>query len=92
MSIALTLERYLDTKLQRRVMPEVFKAFQTKVSRREDYRIACYDVDITISASDGGLQLSVLIERQTKVTPTIMQIRGNHPAFRGRFEVYEHGQ
>lgn len=37
------VQRYLDAKLQRRVMPEIFKAFQTKVSRREDYRIACYD-------------------------------------------------
>ncbi|HMA13756.1 MAG: 2OG-Fe(II) oxygenase [Bacteroidota bacterium] len=42
------VQRYLDTKLQRRVMPEILKAFQTKVSRREDYRIACYD------AAEGG--------------------------------------
>lgn len=37
------VQRHLDARLQRRVMPEIFKAFQTKVSRREDYRIACYD-------------------------------------------------
>ncbi len=37
------LQNYLDTKLQRRVMSEIAKAFQTKVSRREDYRIAGYD-------------------------------------------------
>ena len=37
------VQRYLDAKLQRRVMPEIFKTFQTKVSRREEYRIACYD-------------------------------------------------
>ncbi len=36
------LQNYLDTKLQRRVMSEIAKAFQTKVSRREEYRIACY--------------------------------------------------
>jgi peroxiredoxin/predicted 2-oxoglutarate/Fe(II)-dependent dioxygenase YbiX len=39
------VQRYLDAKLQRRVMPQIAKAFQTKVSRREDYRIACYDAD-----------------------------------------------
>lgn len=37
------LQTYLDTKLRRRVMSEITKAFQTKVSRREDYRIAGYD-------------------------------------------------
>jgi peroxiredoxin/predicted 2-oxoglutarate/Fe(II)-dependent dioxygenase YbiX len=39
------VQRYLDAKLQRRVMPQIAKAFQTAVSRREDYRIACYDAD-----------------------------------------------
>lgn len=38
-------QRYFDAKLQRRVMPQIAKAFQTRVSRREDYRIACYDAD-----------------------------------------------
>jgi peroxiredoxin len=42
------VQKYLDAKLQRRVLSEIRKAFQTKVSRREDYRIACYD------AADGG--------------------------------------
>ena len=39
---------FLDGKLIPRVLPEIRKAFQTKVSRREDYRIACYD------SADGG--------------------------------------
>jgi predicted 2-oxoglutarate/Fe(II)-dependent dioxygenase YbiX len=39
------VQRYLDAKLQRRVMPQIAKAFQTRVSRREDYRIACYDAE-----------------------------------------------
>ncbi len=43
------LQAYLDAKLQRRVMPEIQKAFQTKVSRREEYRIAGYD------AAEGGI-------------------------------------
>jgi predicted 2-oxoglutarate/Fe(II)-dependent dioxygenase YbiX len=42
------VQHYLDAKLQRRVMPEIHKTFQTKVSRREEYRIACYD------AAEGG--------------------------------------
>jgi peroxiredoxin/predicted 2-oxoglutarate/Fe(II)-dependent dioxygenase YbiX len=33
----------LDGKIGRRIGPELRKAFQTTVSRREDYRIACYD-------------------------------------------------
>ena len=37
------VQKYLDAKLHRRVMPEIMKVFQTKVSRREDYRIAAYD-------------------------------------------------
>lgn len=37
------VQKYLDAKLQRRVMPEIAKTFQTAVSRREEYRIACYD-------------------------------------------------
>ncbi|MEQ8354481.1 MAG: 2OG-Fe(II) oxygenase [Kiloniellaceae bacterium] len=44
------LQRYLDAKLQRRVLPEIQKAFQTKATRREDYRIAGYDAD-----EDGSL-------------------------------------
>ncbi len=38
----------LDAKLGRRVMPEIGKAFQTKVAKREDYRVARYD------AAEGG--------------------------------------
>ena len=37
------LQKYLDAKLARRVLTEIAKAFQTKVSQREDYRIAGYD-------------------------------------------------
>ena len=44
------LQKYLDAKLNRRVIPELRKAFQTKISRREDYRIAGYD-----SAESGSL-------------------------------------
>jgi len=36
-------QKYLDAKLGRRVLPEIERAFQTKVTRREDYRIAGYD-------------------------------------------------
>jgi peroxiredoxin/predicted 2-oxoglutarate/Fe(II)-dependent dioxygenase YbiX len=42
------VQDYLDAKLRRRVIPEIQKAFQTKVSRREDFRIAAYD------AAEGG--------------------------------------
>ena len=37
------VQRYLDTKLNRRVLPEIMKSFQTRVSQREEYRIAAYD-------------------------------------------------
>lgn len=40
----------LDTRLGRRVLPEIGKAFQTRVDKREDYRVARYD-----SAEAGGL-------------------------------------
>jgi peroxiredoxin len=40
----------LDAKLARRVLPEIAKAFRSQASRREDYRIACYD-----SAEAGAL-------------------------------------
>jgi hypothetical protein len=33
----------LDAKLSRRVLPEIAKAFQSQATRREDYRVACYD-------------------------------------------------
>ncbi len=33
----------LDRLMKRRVFPEVQKAFQVELSRREDYKIACYD-------------------------------------------------
>lgn len=39
----------LDALLGRRVLPEIGKAFQTRVARREDYRVARYD------AADGGV-------------------------------------
>jgi predicted 2-oxoglutarate/Fe(II)-dependent dioxygenase YbiX/peroxiredoxin len=39
------LQRFLDERLGRRLGPELQKAFQTKVSRREDYRISCYEAD-----------------------------------------------
>lgn len=39
---------FLDSRFQRRLLPELKKAFQTVVSRREGYRISCYD------AADGG--------------------------------------
>lgn len=37
------VQDYLDARLRRRIIPEIQRAFQTKVSRREDYRIAAYD-------------------------------------------------
>ncbi len=37
------IQQYLDTKLIRRIKPEVEKAFQTGFSKREDYRVAAYD-------------------------------------------------
>ncbi len=37
------LVAYLDSVIGRRINPEIQKTFQTKVSNREDYRIACYD-------------------------------------------------
>jgi peroxiredoxin len=37
------LQKDLDARIQRRVFPELRKAFQTGVSRREDYRILRYD-------------------------------------------------
>ena len=37
------IQKRLDAKIGRRVLPEIFKAYQTKVSRREDYIISCYD-------------------------------------------------
>ncbi len=36
------IQQYLDSKLIRRIKPEVEKAFQTGFSKREDYRIAAY--------------------------------------------------
>jgi hypothetical protein len=38
------LSRELDDKVLRRVVPEIEKAFGYSPSKREDYRIACYDV------------------------------------------------
>jgi predicted 2-oxoglutarate/Fe(II)-dependent dioxygenase YbiX len=59
------VQQYLDMKLRRRVMPEIFKTFQTKVSRREDYRIAGYD------AAEGG----VLPAHRDNSTPQTQQRR-----------------
>jgi peroxiredoxin len=44
------LQTALDRKIGRRIGPEIRKAFQTSVSQREEYRIACYD-----SAESGSL-------------------------------------
>ncbi len=44
------LQTALDRKVGRRIGPEIRKAFQTSVSKREEYRIACYD-----SAESGNL-------------------------------------
>lgn len=33
----------LDRIIKRRIFPEIYKAFHFEVTRREDYRIACYD-------------------------------------------------
>jgi peroxiredoxin/predicted 2-oxoglutarate/Fe(II)-dependent dioxygenase YbiX len=37
------IQRKLDAKIGRRVLPEIFKAYQTKVSQREDYIVSCYE-------------------------------------------------
>lgn len=42
------VQRLLDSRLQRRVLPEMKKAFQTVPTGREGYRISCYD------AAEGG--------------------------------------
>jgi hypothetical protein len=36
------LQRFLDARLLHRVVPQIAKAFQTTVTRREGYRIVCY--------------------------------------------------
>ncbi len=36
---------YLDAKLGRRINPEIQKSYQTRVTKREDLRIACYDAE-----------------------------------------------
>jgi peroxiredoxin len=43
------LQRFLDERLHRRVIPELAKAFQTVIARREGYRIIRY------VASEGGV-------------------------------------
>jgi predicted 2-oxoglutarate/Fe(II)-dependent dioxygenase YbiX len=43
-----TLSTALDDNVLRRVVPEIEKAFAYSPSKREEYRIACYDV------ADGG--------------------------------------
>ncbi|HSE79384.1 MAG TPA: redoxin domain-containing protein [Alphaproteobacteria bacterium] len=47
---AAELQSYIDAKLMRRLIPEIETAFQTTITHREAYRIACYD-----AAEDGGL-------------------------------------
>jgi peroxiredoxin/predicted 2-oxoglutarate/Fe(II)-dependent dioxygenase YbiX len=42
------VKNYLDWVMQRRIFPEIKKAFDYDASRREEYKIACYD------ASRGG--------------------------------------
>jgi peroxiredoxin len=42
------IQALVDARLMRRVVPEIETAFQTTVTQREAYRIACYD------AADGG--------------------------------------
>jgi peroxiredoxin len=44
------IQALVDKKLMRRVVPEIENAFQTTITQREAYRIACYD-----AADDGGL-------------------------------------
>ncbi len=41
------LARYLDSKLIGRINLEIHKAFQTRVRKREDMRVACYAADDT---------------------------------------------
>lgn len=43
------LQQALDAKLARRLMPEISKAFDTRVPQREAYALSCYD------AADGGM-------------------------------------
>lgn len=38
-----TLLKYLDRVMRRRVFPEIYKAFNFEATRREAYKIACYD-------------------------------------------------
>ena len=35
--------RLIDDRFQKRLFPEVFKAFQYRITRREHYRIGCYE-------------------------------------------------
>ena len=44
------IQALVDARLMRRVVPEIENAFQTTVTQREAYRIACYD-----AAEGGGL-------------------------------------
>jgi predicted 2-oxoglutarate/Fe(II)-dependent dioxygenase YbiX len=37
------LQRYIDGRLRRRLLPEIFKAFQARGLKREGYRIAGYE-------------------------------------------------
>jgi predicted 2-oxoglutarate/Fe(II)-dependent dioxygenase YbiX len=44
------VQAFVDATVMRRVVPEIENAFQTTVTHREAYRIACYD-----AAEKGGL-------------------------------------
>jgi peroxiredoxin/predicted 2-oxoglutarate/Fe(II)-dependent dioxygenase YbiX len=44
------IQALVDAKLMRRLLPAIETAFQTTITHREAYRIACYD-----AAEDGGL-------------------------------------
>ena len=35
--------KYIDERLGRRLFPEILKAFQYRITKREDYRIGCYE-------------------------------------------------
>lgn len=43
------LQRALDAKLSRRLMPEISKAFDTRAPQREAWALSCYD------AAEGGM-------------------------------------
>ncbi|MSP52391.1 MAG: redoxin domain-containing protein [Alphaproteobacteria bacterium] len=38
-----TTDEWIDRRLQERLFPEIFKAYQYPITRRENYRIGCYE-------------------------------------------------